>query len=53
MDLFTIFTYVIAVLVGGFIGLGLGRRSKTANAYYDQIKARAEAAEARLRELGQ
>lgn len=48
-----------ALLIGAWTGIGLGRRSDTANAYYDQItgsetfkqiKARLDAAEGKLRE---
>jgi hypothetical protein len=53
MDLFSILTHGLVLLVGGFIGIGLGRRSKKANTYYDEFRARAERAEARLREMGE
>lgn len=40
---------VVFSLAGGFVGIGLGRRSATANAYYDAALARADEVEARLR----
>ena len=47
------------LLIGGFAGVGLGRRSKTANAVYDrgreeyqELLDRAERAEAKLRDKG-
>lgn len=40
---------VVFSLAGGFVGIGLGRRSSTANAYYDAALARADEVEARLR----
>lgn len=52
----TIIALAIGLVIGGFLGVGLGRRSSTANAYYDKIRLeadelreRAEAAEAKLR----
>lgn len=39
MDLFTILTYALTFAGGAFLGVLLGRRSKTANAYTDRIVA--------------
>lgn len=40
---------VVFSLAGGFVGIGLGRRSSTANAYYDSYRARFDEVEAQLR----
>lgn len=52
----TILALAIGLVIGAFVGVGLGRRSTTANAYYDKIRLeadelreRAEKAEAQLR----
>lgn len=57
INIATILALAVGLLIGGFIGVGLGRRSTTANAYYDRIRkeaddlrARAEIAEAKLRD---
>jgi hypothetical protein len=49
-NLITIIALAAALLIGGFIGVGLGRRSTTANAYYDKIRAEADSLRARLNE---
>lgn len=48
-NLITILTLAAALVVGGFIGVGLGRRSTTANAYYDRIRKEADEAKEKLR----
>lgn len=52
----TIIALALGLVIGAFIGVGLGRRSSTANEYYDRmrkeaddLRARAEQAEAQLR----
>jgi hypothetical protein len=40
---------LLALLVGALIGVGLGRRSKTANEYYDRARAAWDLREAQLR----
>lgn len=57
MDLFTILTYALTFAAGAFLGVLLGRRSKTANAYTDRIVAESrelreklEAAQAKLKD---
>lgn len=39
----------IGAAAGGFVGVGLARRSKTANDYYDRARARWDETEAQLR----
>jgi hypothetical protein len=41
---------LLALLIGALIGVGLGRRSKTANAAYDRLRDRAERAEQQRRD---
>ena len=57
-NLITLITLAAALVLGVFIGVGLGRRSSKANEYYDRIRKeadelreRAERAEAQLRTL--
>jgi hypothetical protein len=40
---------LLALLVGALIGVGLGRRSKTANEYYDRARATWDMREAQLK----
>lgn len=40
---------LLALLVGVLIGVGLGRRSKTANEYYDRARATWDMREAQLK----
>jgi hypothetical protein len=54
--LYTLIALLVGLAVGGFLGVGLARRSTTANEYYDrirleadQLRERAEAGEAKLR----
>lgn len=46
----TIIALAIGLVIGGFIGVGLGRRSTTANAYYDSIRKEADRVREELRE---
>lgn len=45
-----ILTAIVFLIIGTFIGIGLGGRSKVAKAAYDEIRARADRAEEQLRE---
>lgn len=36
MELFEVFTHLLALAVGALVGVGLGRRSSGANAAYDR-----------------
>lgn len=49
-NLITILALAAALVIGGFIGLGLGRRSATANTYYDRIRKEADELREKLRE---
>jgi hypothetical protein len=53
-EFITSFYFWLGVVVGGvggaFIGLGLARRSTTANAYYDKIRKELDEAREQLRE---
>lgn len=42
MDLFTILIYALTFAAGAFLGVLLGRRSKTANAAVDRIQNEAD-----------
>ena len=45
-----IFFGPICLVAGAFIGVGLARRSDTANRYYDQIRAESKIREGQLRD---
>lgn len=49
-NLITILALAAALVIGGFIGVGLGRRSTTANAYYDRFRKEADELREQLRE---
>lgn len=49
-NLITLVALAAALVVGGFIGVGLGRRSNTANDYYDRIRKEADELREQLRE---
>lgn len=48
LTLGTLALLAVALIGGAFIGVGLGRRSSTANAYYDQARAQWAEREARM-----
>lgn len=51
---FNLFTIAVLLLVFGagcFVGVMMGRRSKSANLYADRIQAKLDEAEARIRDL--
>jgi LPS O-antigen subunit length determinant protein (WzzB/FepE family) len=50
MDLFAIITYALVFTAGAFLGVLLGRRSKSANATVDRIQAEADRLRDRLRQ---
>jgi hypothetical protein len=50
-NLITILALAFALLVGVVTGITVGRNSSKANLAYDQLKARAERAEQRIREM--
>lgn len=50
LNLITIAVLAAVLLIGGFIGVGLGRRSSTANAYYDRVRKEADELREKLRE---
>lgn len=50
-NLFTILVLLLVFAGGAFVGVQLGRRSKTANAYADRIQAELDKAEAYIHEL--
>ena len=41
--------FLVGLVLGALIGVGLGRRSKTANEYYDRARAAWDLREAQLR----
>lgn len=51
LSLGSLIAYTFFLFAGIFIGVMLGRRSKTANAYADRIQSRLDEAEAELRAL--
>lgn len=48
LTLGTLALLTVALIAGAFIGVGLGRRSSTANAYYDSARAQWAEREAQL-----
>lgn len=51
LSLGSLIAYAVFLVIGAFVGVMLGRRSKTANAYADRIQARLDEAEAEIRAL--
>lgn len=49
-EFFLSLPFLVGLVLGALIGVGLGRRSKTANAAYDRMRDRAERAEQQLRD---
>ena len=48
-EFFLSLQFLVGLVIGAFIGVGLGMRSNTARQYYIDARRRAEEAEARLR----
>lgn len=50
MELITIVVFILGLIIGAFVGIGLAGRSKVARAVYEEVRTRAERAEEQLRE---